>query len=144
MLFCRFTLVISKESIGGFFMKGQWRGALAFLANNVRTILIYIWLNAFLSKSADILTQWYFSDINKRKIVEFSPDIPTSNSISILSVPTFTPENGFKIFYIFKQQIWILIVISFITYSMFNFFSINKRLYFHSILDFFGLLVGQC
>ena len=143
-LIWRFTMVTSKESLGGVFANGKWKGMMGLLADNVSSFQISdIWLIACLSKSADILIQWYSADFHRKRIAEFSPGLPTAKSISILTVPTFTSENGLKIFYIFKQQIWILIVISFITYSMFNFFSIKKQIYFHSIIDYFGLLVGQ-
>ncbi len=76
-------------------------------------------------------------------ILDFSPGLPTERLLSILSVPSFAPENVLKIFYIFTFKIWILILLSLITYSMLNYFALNKKECLHTIIDYYGLLVGQ-
>ncbi len=102
-----------------------------------------LFINKFL-KSADVILQFFSYQTNRDKIIDFGNYIPTKHLISILSTPIFRPENVLKLFFTFDYLIWILLFLSFITYSLINTLVINTNLKKTSIfIDYFGLLIGQ-
>jgi hypothetical protein len=92
----------------------------------------------------DVVLQFFNYQLNRDKIIDFGNYIPTKNPISILSTPIFRPENVLKLFFTFDYLIWILLFLSFITYSLINTLAIKTNLRRISIfIDYFGLLTGQ-
>ncbi len=97
-----------------------------------------------LLKSADVILQFFSYQLNRDKIIDFGNYFPSKDLISILSTPIFKPENVFKLFFTFDYLIWILLFLSFITYSLINTLVINTNMRKISIfIDYFGLLAGQ-
>lgn len=91
-----------------------------------------------------MILQFFTFQKDRDKIIDYGNYYPSQNLISILSTPTFRPENVLKIFFTFSYTIWILIFLSFISYSLINALIINdniKRL--STFIDYFGLLAGQ-
>jgi len=92
----------------------------------------------------DLVLQFFAHTLNRDKIIDFGEYFPTKNLISILSTPIFRPENVLNLFFTFDYLIWILLFLSFITYSLINSLVINTNLRRISIfIDYFGLLTGQ-
>lgn len=90
------------------------------------------------------MPQYFSFDNARHEIVDFTPLIPSQKLITILSVPTFKPENVLKIFYIFGYKIWTLILFAYMTYSSLNAILIKNKIKRISILiDYFGILSGQ-
>jgi hypothetical protein len=106
-----------------------------------------IFQNMFINKllkSADVILQFFSYQLNRDKIIDFGNYFPSKDLISILSTPIFKPENVFKLFFTFDYLIWILLFLSFITYSLINTLVINTNMRKISIfIDYFGLLAGQ-
>ncbi len=99
--------------------------------------------NKFL-KSADVILQFFTYQLNRDEIIDFGNYFPSKNLISILSTPMFRPEKVLNLFFTFDYLIWILLFLSFITYSLINTFVVNTKLRKISIfIDYFGLLTGQ-
>ncbi len=97
-----------------------------------------------LLKSADVILQFFSYQINRDKVIDFGNYFPEKNMISILSTPIFRPENVLKLFFTFDYLIWILLFLSFITFSLINALVVNTNLRRISIfIDYFGLLTGQ-
>ncbi len=95
-------------------------------------------------KSVDVVLQYFTFDNARHEIVDFTPFHPSQKLITILSVPTFKPENVLKIFYIFGYKIWTLILFVYMTYSSLNAILIKNKIKRISIaIDYFGILLGQ-
>jgi hypothetical protein len=104
--------------------------------------MINYWFN--LLKSADVILKFFTFQKDRDKIIDYGNYYPSQNLISILSTPTFRPENVLKIFFTFSYIIWILIFLSFISCSIINALTINDNIKRFSIfIDYFGLLTGQ-
>ncbi len=102
-----------------------------------------IFINKLL-KSADVILQFFTYQLNRDKVIDFGNYFPSKDLISILSTPIFKPENVLKLFFTFDYLIWILLFLSFITYSLINTLVINTNLRRISIfIDYFVLLTGQ-
>jgi hypothetical protein len=91
-----------------------------------------------------VVLQFFTYQLNRDKVIDFGNYFPEKNLISILSTPIFRPENVLKLFFTFDYLIWILLFLSFITYSLINTLLVNTNLRKISIfIDYFGLLTGQ-
>jgi hypothetical protein len=91
-----------------------------------------------------VILQFFSYQLNNIKVIDFGNYIASKNLISILSIPIFRPENVLKLFFTFDYLIWILLFLSFITYSLISTLVINTKLRRISIFtDYFGLLTGQ-
>jgi hypothetical protein len=88
--------------------------------------------------------QFYTYNEDRNSIIDFSKYYSTRKLITILSVPTYKPENVLKIFFIFGAKIWILILLSLISFSLINSFVVNTNIQRFSIMiDYFAILSGQ-
>jgi hypothetical protein len=91
-----------------------------------------------------VVLQFFHYQFTRDQIIDFGNYFPTKNLICILSTPIFRPENVLKLFFTFDYLIWILLFLSFITYSLINTLVINTNLRRISIfIEYFGLLTGQ-
>jgi hypothetical protein len=91
-----------------------------------------------------VILHFFTYTLNRDKVIDYGNYFPTKSLISILSTPIFRPENVLKLFFTFDYLIWILLFLSFITYSSINALEINTNLRrISTFIDYFGILTGQ-
>ncbi len=96
-------------------------------------------------QTADMIAHDFSLNKERAQVADYLQILPVGKVLSVLSSPQFVEErNMFKLFNCFPIEIWILVILSFLTIVSLNLLEIsNWNLKFFALIDYLAILIAK-